>query len=74
MTLCVVKNVDRRASIDAFGETAEEAGRGPVRLKLSFARPVKDLRNERSGKVLGDGRAFEDDFTPWEANVYTYVP
>jgi len=74
MTLCVVKNIDRRASIDAFGDTAEEAGKGPARLKLSFARPVKDLRNERTGKVLGGGRAFEDDFTPWEANVYTYVP
>jgi hypothetical protein len=35
---------------------------------------VKDLKNERSGKSLGDGRAFEDDFAPWEANVYSYAP
>jgi hypothetical protein len=74
MTLCVVRNIDRRASIDAFGETNEEVERGSVRLKLTFARPVKEFRNERTGKVLGDGQAFEDDFTPWEAGVYTYLP
>jgi len=35
---------------------------------------VKDLKNERTGKSLGDGRSFEDDFVPWEANVYTCLP
>src|SRR6185295_7449580 len=70
-TLCVVKNLDRRASIDEFGEVAEEGGQAASKLKLSFRQPVKGLKNERTGKVLGDGKAFEDDFHPWEANVYT---
>ncbi len=74
MTLCVVRNLDRRASIDEFGETNEEVEKGAVRLKITFAHPVKGVRNERTGKVLGDGKVFEDDFTPWEANVYTYLP
>jgi len=73
-TLCVVKNLDRRASIDEFGEVAEEGGQAASKLKLSFRQPVKGLKNERTGKVLGDGKAFEDDFHPWEANVYTYAP
>jgi hypothetical protein len=73
-TLCIVRNIDRRASIDAYGDLTDELGQGSHKLKFSFAQPVKGLKNERTGKVLGDGRAFEDDFIPWEANVYTYAP
>jgi len=73
MTLCVLKNKDRKASIDGFG-SAGAVGDGRIRLKLTFAKAVKDLKNERTGKTLGDGRDFEDDLTPWEANVYTYAP
>ena len=72
-TLCVVHNIDRRAAIDGFGDLTDELGQGSVKLKLAFARPVKDLKNERTGKPLGDGRSFEDDFVPWEANVYSYA-
>jgi len=74
MTLCVLKNKDRKASIDGFGSAQGGVGDGRIRLKLSFAQAVKDLKNERTGKTLGDGKEFEDDLTPWEANVYTYVP
>lgn len=74
MTLCIVKNVERKAAIDEFGTTGEDVGQGKGKIKLTFARPVKELKNERTGKVLGAGREFEDEFTPWEANVYTYAP
>jgi hypothetical protein len=74
ITLCLVHNVERRASIDAFGDLKDELGQGSLKLKFSFSHAVKGLKNERSGKTLGDGRAFEDDFVPWEANVYTYTP
>ena len=70
----MVKNLERRALIDAFGAVSDDFASGPVKLRISFARPVTDLRNERTGRTLGAGRAFEDDFTPWEANVYTYSP
>jgi hypothetical protein len=73
MTLCVLKNKDRKASIDGFGSAGAIAD-GRIRLKLSFAKAVKDLKNERTGKTLGDGKDFEDDLTPWEANVYSYGP
>jgi hypothetical protein len=74
LTLCLVHNVDRRATIDSFGDLSGELQQGSVRLKFSFAKGVKDLKNERTGKSLGDGRSFEDAFVPWEANVYTYTP
>ncbi len=73
-TLCIVRNIDRRASIDAYGDLTDEVNQASTKLKFSFSNAVKGLKNERSGKLLGDGRAFEDDFTPWEANVYTYSP
>jgi len=73
MTLCVLRNLDRKASIDSFGNAEGALGDGKIRLKLSFAQAVKDLRNERSAKTLGDGKDFEDELTPWEANVYTYA-
>jgi len=72
MTLCIVRNLERRASISDFGTAKEGVGEGKVKLKLSFAIPIKALKNERTGKALGDGKAFEDDFVPWEANVYSY--
>ncbi len=74
MTLCVLKNLDRRASIDGFGSAQGALGDGKVLLKLAFATEIKDLRNERTGKILGSGRSFEDELTPWEANVYSFAP
>ena len=74
ITLCLVHNIDRRATIDSFGDLTDDLGQGSVKLKFSFSAAVKDLKNERTGKTLGSGRSFEDDFVPWEANVYTYAP
>lgn len=74
ITMCIVQNLDRRASIDNFGGVQGTTGEAAKRLKISFSSPVKRLVNERTGKTLGDGKTFEDDYTPWEANVYTYSP
>jgi hypothetical protein len=74
MTLCVVQNLERKAVIDGFGATQGTTGDAKLKLKLSFAAPVKGLTNERTGKALGNGRDFEDEYAPWEANVYTYTP
>ena len=57
-----------------MGEVAGDLGVGKVPLTLTFAEAVKGLKNERTGKALGDGTSFEDEFTPWEANVYTFTP
>jgi hypothetical protein len=73
-TLCVVSNPERRASINEFGAMEGAPGEERRKLRLAFDRPVKGLVNERTGKAMGDGREFEDDFVPWEANVYTFAP
>ena len=72
-TVCVLKNLDRAAAIDGFGDTKGGIGEARARLTLRFATALKGLRNERTGKELGDGASFEDDFTPWEANVYSFA-
>ncbi|HYF51201.1 MAG TPA: alpha-amylase family protein [Planctomycetota bacterium] len=71
-TLCVIKNISRNATITSFGSTSGAIGDEKVKLKLVFANPVKNLKNERTGKELGAGKEFDDEFTPWEANVYTF--
>ncbi|MGC4002100.1 MAG: hypothetical protein QM811_02695 [Pirellulales bacterium] len=67
-----MQNLDRSAKIDGFGTVKTAWDAGPQTIRLTFARPIKDLVNERTGQRLGDGAAFDDRFTPWEANVYTY--
>jgi hypothetical protein len=72
MTLCVINNYNRSATIDGFGSLSANLDGGKVKLSLTFAKPVKDLKNERTGKSMGDGAAFEDEFSAHEANVYSY--
>jgi hypothetical protein len=70
--LCLVKNLFRSAQIDAAGETVGRITSEPTRIRLVFASPVKHLKNERTGKDLGNGGEFEDTWTTCEANVYTF--
>ena len=70
--LCLVKNLFRSAEISAAGETVGKITNEPTKIRLVFASPVKGLKNERTGKVLGNGGAFEDTWTTCEANVYTF--
>ncbi len=72
MALCLIKNLFRSAQIDAAGETQGNISSEPTKIRLVFASAVKGLKNERTGKVLGDGREFEDTWTTCEANVYTF--
>jgi hypothetical protein len=74
VTLCVVQNLDRKALIDGFGATEGGVGDAKVKLKLSFRTAIRGLTNERTGQSLGSGKIFEDEYTPWEANVYTVAP
>ena len=72
-TVCVIKNTHRAATINSFGDMKGQLGDAAVQITLDFAKPVKDLRNERTGKAMGAGKTFTDSFVPWEANVYSYA-
>jgi hypothetical protein len=74
VTLCVVQNLERKALTDGFGATEGDLADAKLKLRLSFASAVKGFENVRTGRSLGSGLEFEDDYTPWEANVYTYAP
>jgi hypothetical protein len=50
--------------------TVIEQAPGEITVKLQL--PVRGIRNVRTGKVLGDGSVFTDQFTPWEANLYEF--
>jgi hypothetical protein len=73
MTVCIVSNPNRAASVSGFGDMQDAGAAGKMQLKMTFAAPVRDLKNERTGKPLGNGTVFEDEFTPWEAGVYSFV-
>ncbi len=70
--LCLVKNLFRSAQIDAAGQTQGNISSETTKIRLVFAKAVKGLKNERTGKVLGDGKEFEDTWVTCEANVYTF--
>ncbi|MGH7162054.1 MAG: beta-galactosidase trimerization domain-containing protein [Planctomycetota bacterium] len=46
--------------------------RESFRIELAFARPAKDLVNERTGEALGDGDRFAFDFPACEALFLSY--
>ena len=44
-----------------------------IPVKLTFRRPVRDARDERTGKPLGDGQAFDLDWRMNEALVISFA-
>ncbi|MDH7568846.1 MAG: hypothetical protein QHJ73_04605, partial [Armatimonadota bacterium] len=62
----------RSARIDGAGAAAGVPDSGPIPIRLQFAHPVRNLRNERKGSDLGSGTRFEDEWVPYEANVYSF--
>ncbi len=46
---------------------------GKVAVTLAFAGDLKDVKDERSGKKLGDGKAFKVDWTRNEAVVLSFA-
>ncbi len=62
--LFVVMNAERRAHMLGGGSSVGLKS-DTVKIRLKFARPVKDVRDERAGKDLPDGDRF--DFT-WAMN------
>lgn len=69
--LFLVRNPVRMARVDGAGSVDGLAESGPIPIELEFRSPVRDLRNERTGKALGSGRRFADQWVPYEAGVYS---
>lgn len=78
--LGLIHNALRAAQVDSAASPSPAGGGGgwgpgadglePIRLE--FAQPVAGLRNERTGRDLGDGTVFEDTWVPCQANLYSF--
>jgi len=66
--LAILKNV--QPSPDSHALLADS---DPKRVAVRINLPVRGLRNSRTGKVFGDVASFNDDFIPWEANLYEFA-
>lgn len=71
-TLCLIHNALRAAKVDPAGEAVGVRLGGAEPIRLEFTRPVSGLRNERTGRDLGNGTTFEDTWVPCQANVYSF--
>ncbi len=54
------------------GGGAEGLRKGTEQITISFREPVKDLRNERTGEKLGDGKQFKVEFNRLEATFLSH--
>jgi hypothetical protein len=70
--LCIVRNPVREPALDPSWKD-ELTSPESVKLRLEFPEAVMGLVNERTRTKLGDGKSFEDDWKPWEANIYSFV-
>ena len=70
--LCVVMNPLRMAGVDEAGTVSDALSRDPLDITLRFRDAVTGLKNERTGRALGDGARFTDRWVPCEANIYSW--
>jgi len=70
--LFLVTNAERRANMLGGGNSVG-LKTDTVEIRLKFSRPVKDVRDERAGKELGDGETFTCQWTMNEAVVLSFA-
>ncbi len=71
--LCLVMNPTRAAKIDGAGNLGSEVTNNVLEINLQFRDAIKNLKNERTGRVLSDGNAFADTWNACEANIYSFT-
>lgn len=70
--LCLVMNPTRAAKIDGAGSLSSAVTNEKLTINLQFQSSVNNLKNERTGRALGKGKAFSDLWTVCEANIYSF--
>ncbi len=69
--LCIVMNPLRQANVDNAGSVSGVSS-DPLTINVEFRDAVKSLKNERTTRVLGNGKTFSDRWVPCEANIYSW--
>jgi hypothetical protein len=70
--LCLVMNPTRAAKIDGAGSLSSEVTNGVLNIDLQFQDAIANLKNERTGRILGEAKTFTDGWTASEANIYSF--
>ncbi len=65
----LVKNPTRQGSISGLGAIHGVTGK-PIDIEIIFRRPVKDIRDLRTGKNLPDGQSIRAEWKPSEALIF----
>ena len=68
--LCLVKNPSDHVETGRLLNGREGILGNKSVIKAVFRDRVKRIINLRTGRDFGEGREFEDQFKPWEANIY----
>ena len=73
--LGLVKNPTERKELKTVGQTFEVQGINghEVEIRLEFKEPIREIINLRTNKRLGPGQMFQDNFKPWEGNLYEVI-
>ena len=68
---CLALLMNTPELIDASEALGSNQASLEIAVRIGF--PLRDLRNIRTGKLLGSMQSFKDQFVPWEANLYEFV-
>ena len=72
LALCLIMNPTRAAKIDGAGSFGSEVTDTDLKINLQFQGAISNLKNERTGRVLGKGNTFSDIWNASEANIYSF--
>ncbi|MBV9469705.1 MAG: beta-galactosidase trimerization domain-containing protein, partial [Abitibacteriaceae bacterium] len=70
--LCIVMNPLRMAKVNNAGTVNGLITDAPVDINLQFQAPITGLKNERTGRLIGNGQSFTDRWVPCESNIYSW--
>jgi hypothetical protein len=70
--LCIFRNLSQGSSITGDEVVDGTLGIQKIKVTVKLKDAVKNFKNERTGKILGDGQQFEVEFLPFEAGIFSF--
>ena len=70
--LCVFRNLSQGSSITGDEVIDGDLGIQPIKVTIKLKEGIKNFKNERTGKIYGDGQQFVVEFLPYEAGIFSF--
>jgi hypothetical protein len=70
--LCIFKNLSQGSSITGDESTGGDLGTQNLKVTVKLKDAVKNFKDERTGKVFGNGKEFVVEFLPFEAGIFSF--